>query len=106
MSQNSNTAIAIVGIDIGKNSFHVVALDHCAAQSRCVSSNRVAVLTAAMHTTLPTWVKLDRVSRVSPPFNFRFGPKATVSDRNTACREWDGPAALPPPTARRVGGGL
>ena len=74
MSQNSNTAIAIVGIDIGKNSFHVVALDHCAAQSRCVSSNRVAVLTAAMHTTLPTWVKLDRVSRVSPLFNFRFAP--------------------------------
>ena len=27
MSQNSNTAIAIVGIDIGKNSFHVVGLD-------------------------------------------------------------------------------
>jgi transposase len=27
MSQNQNTAIAIVGIDIGKNSFHVVGLD-------------------------------------------------------------------------------
>ena len=27
MSQNSNTAIAIVGIDIGKNSFHVVGVD-------------------------------------------------------------------------------
>ena len=27
MSQNPNTAIAIVGIDIGKNSFHVVGLD-------------------------------------------------------------------------------
>ena len=27
MSQNSNTAIAIVGIDIGKNSFHIVGLD-------------------------------------------------------------------------------
>ena len=56
MFQNSNTAIAIVGIDIGKNSFHLVALDHRAAQSRCVSSSRVAVFTAAMHTTLPTWV--------------------------------------------------
>jgi transposase len=27
MSQNPNTAIAVVGIDIGKNSFHVVGLD-------------------------------------------------------------------------------
>ena len=27
MSQNPNTAIAIVGIDIGKNSFHVVGID-------------------------------------------------------------------------------
>ena len=27
MSQNPNTAIAIVGIDIGKNSFHIVGLD-------------------------------------------------------------------------------
>ena len=27
MSQNPTTAIAIVGIDIGKNSFHVVGLD-------------------------------------------------------------------------------
>ena len=27
MSQTSNTAIAVIGIDIGKNSFHVVGLD-------------------------------------------------------------------------------
>ena len=27
MSENPNTAIAVVGIDIGKNSFHVVGLD-------------------------------------------------------------------------------
>ncbi len=27
MSQNSNTAIAVVGIDIGKNSYHIVGLD-------------------------------------------------------------------------------
>jgi hypothetical protein len=27
MSQNPNAAIAIVGIDIGKNSFHIVGLD-------------------------------------------------------------------------------
>src|ERR1700678_1368478 len=27
MSQNSNTSIAVVGINIGKNSFHVVGLD-------------------------------------------------------------------------------
>jgi Tfp pilus assembly PilM family ATPase len=28
MPQTLKTAIAVVGIDIGKNSFHVVALDH------------------------------------------------------------------------------
>lgn len=27
MSQKSNTAIAVIGIDIGKNSFHVAGLD-------------------------------------------------------------------------------
>ena len=27
MSQNLNSAVAVVGIDIGKNSFHVVGLD-------------------------------------------------------------------------------
>ena len=27
MSQNLNSAVAVTGIDIGKNSFHVVALD-------------------------------------------------------------------------------
>ena len=27
MSETSNTVIAVVGIDIGKNSFHVVGLD-------------------------------------------------------------------------------
>jgi hypothetical protein len=27
MSQNPNTSMAVVGIDIGKNSFHVVGLD-------------------------------------------------------------------------------
>ena len=34
-------------------------------------------------------VNLDRVSRLCLPFNFRFAPKATVSDRSAACR--DGP---------------
>jgi Tfp pilus assembly PilM family ATPase len=27
MSQNLNSAVAVIGIDIGKNSFHVVGLD-------------------------------------------------------------------------------
>ena len=27
MSQNPNTTIAVVGIDIGKNAFHIVGLD-------------------------------------------------------------------------------
>jgi hypothetical protein len=29
MSQTSNTAIAVIGIDIGKNSFHVVGHEAC-----------------------------------------------------------------------------
>ncbi len=28
MSQNLNSAVAVIGIDIGKNSFHVVGLDN------------------------------------------------------------------------------
>jgi len=32
--------------------------------------------------------------------------KATNNRRRVACREWDGPAALPPLTALRVRGGL
>ena len=28
MSQNLNSAVAVIGIDIGKNSFHIVGLDH------------------------------------------------------------------------------
>jgi hypothetical protein len=27
MSQNLNSAVAVIGVDIGKNSFHVVGLD-------------------------------------------------------------------------------
>ena len=27
MSQNLNNAVAVIGIDIGKNSFHIVGLD-------------------------------------------------------------------------------
>ena len=27
----------------------------------------------------------------------RYAPKATVGHQNAICREWDGPAALPPP---------
>ena len=40
MSQTPNTAIAVIGIDIGKNSFHVVG--HGAAPSHCGKSGRVA----------------------------------------------------------------
>ena len=28
MSQNLNSAVAVIGIDIGKNSFHMVGLDN------------------------------------------------------------------------------
>jgi hypothetical protein len=41
MSQTANTAIAVIGIDIGKNSFHVVATMR-AAPSCCGKSGRVA----------------------------------------------------------------
>ena len=34
MSQTLNAAIAVVGIDIGKNSFHIGAWCHCVASSR------------------------------------------------------------------------
>ena len=39
--QISNTAIAVIGIDIGKNSFHVVGHDRV-APSYCGKSGRVA----------------------------------------------------------------
>ena len=39
MSQTPNTAIAVIGIDIGKNSFHVVGHD---ARGCCGKSGRVA----------------------------------------------------------------
>ena len=39
MSQNLNSAVAVIGIDIGKNSFHVVGLDDCGAIV-CIRSGR------------------------------------------------------------------
>jgi hypothetical protein len=45
MSQTLNTAIAVIGSDIGKNSFHVVGHDArggTAAASCCGKSGRVA----------------------------------------------------------------
>jgi transposase len=35
MSQNLNSAIVVIGIDIGKNSFHVVGLDGRGAIVNC-----------------------------------------------------------------------
>ena len=43
MSQNLNSAVAVIGIDIGKNSFHVVGLD-----------DRGAIAVSYTHLTLPT----------------------------------------------------
>jgi len=40
MSQNLNSAVAVIGIDIGKNSFHVVGLDD-RARLCCGRSGRV-----------------------------------------------------------------
>ena len=45
MSQKLNTAITVAGIDIGKNSFHVVGLDkHGAIALRKAQSLREAIL--------------------------------------------------------------
>jgi transposase len=44
MSQNPNGAVAVIGIDIGKNSFHVVGLDTRGAIFCCGRSGRVARL--------------------------------------------------------------
>ena len=41
MSNQSNATVATMGIDIGKNSFHVVGLDR-AAQSCCGRSGHAA----------------------------------------------------------------
>jgi hypothetical protein len=41
MSQNLNSAVAVIGVDIGKNSFHVVGW-MTAALLCCVRSGRVA----------------------------------------------------------------
>jgi hypothetical protein len=50
MSQKLNAAIAVIGIDIGKNSFHIVGHDHHGAivlrqkWSRCQVETRLANL--------------------------------------------------------------
>ena len=41
MSQKLYATVAVIGIDIGKNSFHVVGLDQV-ARSCCARSGRVA----------------------------------------------------------------
>jgi transposase len=40
MSQRLNAAIAVIGIDIGKNSFHIVGHDHRGAMTRSGSTRR------------------------------------------------------------------
>ena len=55
MSQNPDTAIAVIGIDIGKNSFHVVGLDpwrHRAAAKVVAWSDRSAT---GQYATMPDW---------------------------------------------------
>jgi transposase len=58
MSQTSNTAIAVIGIDIGKNSFHVAGHDARGAivlrqkWSRCQVEGRLANVAAQAQTTV------------------------------------------------------
>jgi hypothetical protein len=40
MSETANTAIAVIGIDIGKNSFHVVGHDARGAIVLCKTAHR------------------------------------------------------------------
>ena len=47
--------IAFVGIDIGKNSFHVVGLDR-RGESYCAKSGRVARLRSGLPTCRPAWL--------------------------------------------------
>ena len=48
MSHNLNNAVAVIGIDIGKNSFHVVGL-----RSNSVGGSRRA-MTSSQRTTSPS----------------------------------------------------
>jgi len=48
MSQTANTAIAVIGIDIGKNSFHVVGNRSTSLSGTCVA--RIARRSGAMRT--------------------------------------------------------
>ena len=52
------------------------------------------------------WVIRDRVERPAFPIMSAMPPKATTGCQIAIRREWDGPAALPPPMALRVRGGL
>jgi Tfp pilus assembly PilM family ATPase len=46
MSQSLNSAVAVIGIDIGKNSFHVVGLNQRGAEFRVKS--RAAIMHSAV----------------------------------------------------------
>jgi len=56
MSQNLNSAVAVIGIDIGKNSFHVVGLDNRGAI--VLRQNRLA---SEKWPRCPLWVMCGRL---------------------------------------------
>ena len=63
---------------------------------------------AAQQTILPVvgFLNSDWAGQAANQAMSAMPPLATVSPKKAARREWDGPAALPPPTALRVPRGL
>ena len=55
MPARARTAIAIVGIVIGKNSFHIVGLDDRGAIALRQKRSRSQVEARCQHATLPGW---------------------------------------------------
>jgi hypothetical protein len=133
MSQTPNTAIAVIGIDIGKNSFHTSWVTMRAAPSSCGKSGRVVRLVPGRASLRPSQVPAqDSAERPLP----KQGPQAweveeeleevlfatpgrpAREDLDVGCWKsstggcWKSSAAAPPdsvgsspaPSARRVDG--
>ena len=56
MSQPPNTAIAVIGIDIGKNSFHVAGFDDRGAKADKLAANYLAFVKLA---SIRIWLRAD-----------------------------------------------
>ena len=73
MSAKFNSEITVIGIDIGKNSFHVVGLDRRGAirvPSSAMKSRRFIALTPDSR-IMGSIAGQGRASQQKPPFNVR-----------------------------------